>query len=273
MIMSKLQFSQSDKLPLIFIISEKGGVRKTFTAMAVIDYLTIVGIECSIFQIDRQGRLGSAFPTAVTIDLPAVDEFRTNELADGIALSPLDDAIANAHNQAIVVDVGANLDGRLATLAVSAGWDSEVKEANRRVIVLTPFLMDSDSIELASRSARRMRVAFPLAKIIPVACLTTQSFTGFPSPEMKQLFDNGFGMDAFANMIVHPPIYSSALRLVETSGSTPQRYIELDPRTLESKAGMPRAAIRQAQGDIARYVVELREELQRALPFRGQQAR
>jgi hypothetical protein len=259
--------------PLILITSEKGGVRKTFTAMAVVDYLTLTGISTTVFQVDRQGRLGVAFKNVGTIDLPQVDEFRTNELADALALAVLDDAIVENTDTAVVVDVGANLDARVATFAIAAGWESEARELGRDIIVLTPFLMDSDSILLAGRTARRMAVAFPAARFIPVACLTEAQFRGFPSVDMAQTFKEGFGKLAGVEaMMIHPPIYTSALRLVEACGSTPQRFIELDPRSLEPIVGMPRAAIRQAQSDLAHYVVELREGLQRVLPFPGAHA-
>jgi hypothetical protein len=257
--------------PLIFVTSEKGGVRKTFTALAIVDYLTLAGVPARIFQVDSQGRLCSAFNGVTTINLPAVDEFRTNELADALALAPLDNAILEDLNVAVVVDVGANLDARVATFAVSAGWDSEATEAGRDIVIVTPFLLDSDSILLAGRTARRMAIAFPRARFVPVACLSEAKFNGFPSAAMKQTFEDGFGKVAnVESLMFHPPIYTSALRLVEACGSTPQRFIDLDPRSLEPIVGMPRAAIRQAQGDLARYVVELREGLQCALPFRGQ---
>ena len=240
--------------------------------MAVVDYLNAIKVSNRIFQIDSQGRLGSAFQDVATIELPAVDEFRTNELADAMALAPLDDALLEDLSAAIVVDIGANLDARVATFAVSGGWDSEAQEVGRDVVVFTPFLLDSDSILLAARTARRMAVAFPTARFIPVACLTEARFSGFPTVDMKQVFEDGFGKLANTEtMLLHPPIYSSALRLLEASGSTPQRFIDLDPRFLEPVVGLPRAAIRQAQGDMASYVVALREGLQRVLPFRGPQ--
>lgn len=254
--------------PLIFVVSEKGGVRKTFTAIAIIDYLRRAGIQTRNFQIDQQGRLTSAFPDSVTIELPAVSEFRANELADGSAFEPLDEAILTAEGSAIVVDVGANLDVRTADFAVAAGWDSEASENGRDVYVFTPFLLDADSILLASRSARRMKVAFPASKIIPVSCGFQNEFDGFPSPDMADLFIRGFGRAQLEFVMTHPPIFSKALHYLETSGTTPTRFVELDARNLAKHLNTPRVMIKMAQADVAIYIVTMREQLQRVLPFR-----
>ncbi len=257
--------------PIVFVVSEKGGVRKTFTAMAVIDVLHQAGFEVKVFQVDQQGRLGSAYPDVCTIQLPPVDIFRTDELADGRALAPLDEAICNADG-AIVVDIGANLDARVASFSVAGEWGDEADAAGREVFVLTPFLLDLDSVTLAARTAQRMAVAFPSSTIVPVACLTEATFQGFPSREIEQAFVSHFPDETRERLIVHSPLYTGALRLIEGAGVTPQTFVELDARQAAPALGIERAALRQAQGDVARYVHALRTELRKALPFRGQQS-
>jgi hypothetical protein len=256
-----------NRKPLIFVASEKGGVRKTFTSMAVIDVLLANGLGLKVFQIDQQGRLQSAFADVSTISLPPVDIFRADELADGRALAPLDEAISGVED-AIIVDVGANLDARLATFAVAGEWFEEAITAGRDVFVLTPFLLDMDSVTLAARTAQRLLIAFEKATIIPVACVNEPAFQGFPSAEVEGAFVAGFAQDARERLIIHPPLYSSALRLIEGAGVTPQAFVELDAREAAAALGIPRAALRQAQGDVARYVQALRTELHEVFPFR-----
>jgi CobQ/CobB/MinD/ParA nucleotide binding domain len=254
--------------PFVIIANEKGGVRKTATAIVIHDLITRAGIRVAPYQIDQQGRLEQLLPDVISINLPKMAELAIDELADAMALRPLEEALGSNPDVAVLVDVGANLDGRLAVAAAEGDWHGWAIELGRPIYIVIPFLLDPDSVTLASRTLARLEIAFPGAIKVPVASISSSRFVGFDSIVAEQTFKRGFGVDACEeNICVHPLILPATNRMLSISNMTPTIFAQADWRELEKLTTRPRGEIKTAQAHVFEYLDVFQKSLSLFLPF------
>lgn len=241
------------------VVQEKGGVRKTATAVALVDACRQMSVEPHIAQIDQQGRLAALFQNVTSVTVAKADELIESETADAVALGPIEKLLFDDPSRSVVIDVGANLDGRLAAHALASGWHAEL--ARRQVHVLIPFDLTDDSLRLAQRTRARLQVALPGANIVPV----------FSSPNaspqanlgaMETLAKDVFG--SLAQLVVHPRLPPTSLMFLEMLGVSPTRFVDQvgeSPTETAMKLGVTRGEAMIARGAVSTYILALRTQL------------
>lgn len=151
----------------LIIQAERGGVRKTAHAKMVVDIALSLGASAKLFEIDQRSELAAMYPTITThIALPASEAVQEDDHAEIRCLSPVLAALTAPGPALTVVDVGANLDARVAMTMVKAGIAGRAAAAGRSTVFLIPFLPEASSVQAAASSAKRAQLAMPKAKIV-----------------------------------------------------------------------------------------------------------
>jgi hypothetical protein len=256
----------------ILIGNEKGGVRKTSTAIATLDHLIHRGIPVRAAQVDRQARLEAAFPDIglVTIDLPSTDDIRYHDSADSEAFDPLHTLLLGLHDGAVaVVDIGANNVARFCGTAAATDLAHELAKLGIVVIVLIPMTSDGEAVTAGVLTAEKFQVVFPEVRIIPVLCQGGAEFDRLVSDDIQALFDTQFGPSiSRGDVLTHPLLFPTALRMLERAGMSPSHFANLGVAELERVTHEVGAVARQARGEVAKYRAQFRAEINRVMPFR-----
>lgn len=156
---------------IIFIMQEKGGVRKTTSAELIFEYFRSKGFSPKIVQVDNQYKLLKYFGNAVyTCDLPNSLALHQDDMADARALEPLLKTIIHDKPEISIIDVGANRDEKVLDYLLSSGIVDDIEYDNAKIYVFVPFLPDSDTVVLGVKSIRRASVALKTATIVPILC-------------------------------------------------------------------------------------------------------
>lgn len=241
------------------VVQEKGGVRKTATAVALVDAFRQLHFEPGIGQIDQQGRLASLFKNVTSVTVAGSDELVESETADAVALGPIEDLLFGDPKSQVVIDVGANLDTRVAAHALASGWDAEL--AGRQLNVFIPFDLTADSLTLAGRTKARMEIALPSANIVPVFASPNASNLANLGA-LRTLAKNVFG--SLDQLVVHPLIPPTSLMFLEKLGVSPTQFVEqAGESSLEvAKAlGVSRGEVMIARGAVSTYILSLRMQV------------
>lgn len=244
------------------IVQEKGGVRKTATAVALVDACRQLKVEPLVVQIDQQGRLAALFPNVATVTVAKADELVESETADAVAFGPVEAMLFDDPDRCVIIDVGANHDGRLAAHALGSAWDAEL--AGRRVNVFIPFDLTSDSVELAGRTKARMELALPNANIVPVFASPNASVHANLGAIRAQA-ERAFG--SLEGMVIHPRLPPTSLHFVEKLRLSPTQFVEQVGESVSEIArtlGVTRGEAMIARGAVSTYILALRTQL---VPF------
>ena len=152
--------------PAIIVCSEKGGVRKTSSAIMAGEYLRNERFDVQFIQVDEQTRLQALYrETVTTIGLPSPEKMRGDDLADTKALSPVLAALKRSEMAVSIIDVGANFDRRFFEWSVSMELGKSLN-----VVGVIPISSDSESHEGGARTAARFAAAFPHNEMVIVVC-------------------------------------------------------------------------------------------------------
>jgi hypothetical protein len=256
----------------ILIGNEKGGVRKTSTAINLVDHLIHRGITVKAAQVDHQARLEVAFPDIglVTIDLPSTDDIRYHDAADSEAFDPLHKMLLGLCEGAVgVVDIGANNVGRFCGTAAATDLAHELAKLGITVIVLIPMTSDGEAVTGGVEAAKKFEIVFPRVRIIPVLRQGRAEFDKLVSDDIQASFDAQFGSSiSRRDVLKHPLLFPTALRMLERAGMSPSHFANLEVADLERITREVGAVARQARGEVAKYRAEFRAEINRVLPFR-----
>jgi hypothetical protein len=251
---------------IFLFISEKGGVRKSATLIAFLDYLSALVSDFLIYEIDDQTRLRKLFPGRVTtIQLPDIDAVRHDDLADVEALSPLIDQILDRRSPIIAVDVAGSVDARVLETLLKLDIAGAASESGYKVAVFTPFLLEHDAMLLATRSIKRATLVLPDAVIVPVLAETGDRVEDL-SKEQQRL---GKAIEGDRLLIKHPRLLPRALAAVEKTGQSPYRLAEmsLDEATKRFiETGTSRALARGIWSELVTWQDAFRGQFDR-LPF------
>lgn len=259
----------------IFVLSEKGGVRKTATAMRIAAVAMEAGIPVHIVQVDDQSRIEALYPGRVTtIKLPSAEAVRRNDLAEATAFDALLTRLLDTPEGIVVVDVGANYDERVMEFLAAMDYPDESANAGIDNIGIVPMTTEQDAVVLGVRSIRRFGACFPDSRLIVARC---QDGGDFDSLQIKaqQAFDE-FVRPYIANprnVIDLAFLRPRSRQTLERLGCTAEQLASMPSNELVARTGLLRAEARLILADLSECLDAMDAEVARALgPFRGDAA-
>ena len=157
----------------IIIQGEKGGIRKTSMASVMVDIALSMGAAITAFEIDQRAELSALYPGVCQhVIMPETERVQDDDHAEIRVLSPVLKALTAQGAGLVVLDVGANLDARVAVVMAKTGIAGRAASAGRETAFVIPFFLEASSIQSAASSARRAELAMPQAKIQFCLCET-----------------------------------------------------------------------------------------------------
>lgn len=259
----------------IFILSEKGGVRKTATAMRIAAVAMEADIPVHIVQIDDQSRIEVLYPGRVTtIRLPSAEEVRRNDLAEATALDPLLNRLVYTPDGIVVVDVGANYDERVTQFLAAMDYPAESANAGIVNIGIVPMTTEQDAVVLGARSIRRFGACFPESRLIVARCQDGGDF-GSLQAQAQKAFDDVVGpltADPH-NVLDLAYLRPRSRQTLERLGCTAEQLASMSPKELVARTGLLGAEARLILADLSECLDAMDAEVARVLgPFRSEAA-
>lgn len=258
---------------LTIIASQKGGIGKTMTAAAALTCGLLRQLDVHVLELDQQAGLHRRYPDRVeVIQLATAEALREDDVADVRALSPAYERIVSGLGGAprpLIVDIGANLEERTASVLARLELDDDLVEARAAATVLVPVTVDEQAIELAGRTARIFEKVLPSARIILVLNNGFGRFEDLPPQgEVALLALRELGPFAKRFGVVRlPALGRTSARLVTNGDLNLLEIAVASVAELVSAWGEPAALAKSARVDICVWVERAGAALAPALGF------
>lgn len=276
--MTKIETTVASAFPgrkNIFVLSEKGGVRKTATAMRIAAVAMEGGIPVHLVQVDDQSRIEALYPGRVTtIKLPSAETVRRDDLAEATASDPLLTRLLDTPEGIVVVDVGANYDQRVIEFLAAMDYPNESTRAGIDTIGIVPMTTEQDAVMLGVRSIRRFAACFPDSRLIVARCQDGGDF-GSLQIQAQKAFDEVVGplITDPRNVIDLAFLRPRSRQTLERLGCTAEQLASMPPNELVARTGLLRAEARLILADLSECLDAMDAEVMRALaPFRSDTA-
>lgn len=209
-------------------MAEKGGVRKTSLAALLIAMGEAQGFPMEAFEIEGRAELGLLYPDKVKqVVMPATETLHEDDNVEVRTLSPVFTSLLSPSDRLAIVDVGANLDGRLAMGMVHTGMAERLAGSGRATVFIIPFFAEAASIQSAANSGRRAELALPNAKILFCHC---ENGGGAASDSVKSLHDWKNVIQPLIDrhgIMRMPRLTPSVLGALRASKTSPLRFIDM----------------------------------------------
>lgn len=276
--MTKIEAAAAPTLPgrkNIFVLSEKGGVRKTATAMRIAAVAMEDGIPVHLVQVDDQSRIEALYPGRVTtIKLPSAETVRRDDLAEAAAFDALLTRLLDTPEGIVIVDVGANYDQRVMEFLAAMDYPDESAQAGIETIGIVPMTTEQDAVMLGVRSIRRFAACFPDSRLIVARCQDGGDF-GSLQTQAQKAFDEVVGplIADPHNVIDLAFLRPRSRQTLERLGCTAEQLASMPPNELVARTGLLRAEARLILADLSECLDAMDAEVVRALgPFRSDTA-
>lgn len=250
---------------LVFVASESGGVRKTWTAMGVRDVIAGMGYRVRYLEIDEKASASELLPDHQPVVMPSPDDLRMNDVVLNERLAVLRTAVkALEPGTAMVVDLGSNLDKSVFEYALRTRLGALL--ADTTAFVLVPLATGPGQIVAAKRTRERVQLALAGVPVVPVVCGTADAIRRVSPRDAEALkafspdIDRGF----FIQHPTLPPTAAQALGELERRLSV---LASADPQDVESWLGCDDGTGYYLQADYAVAWKYLRESTERCLFF------
>ncbi|MGU3420726.1 hypothetical protein [Methylobacterium sp. D54C] len=256
----------------VFVMSEKGGVWKSSLVCRLVPFLESAGMRVGVVQVDQQPILDIVFPgQVVTVAMPNAARLREDDTADAVALSKLYDALIDTDQDVTVVDVGANLDQRVVSFMASVALHEVLAAAGRAPLGLVPMRPEDEAVELGCRTMRRLPIALPNVRLVPVLCADAErSFPSLGDAAQAQFDAEVAPRMASGDGMYFHRLNPAAVQALGRSGLTAHAFANLTTDELMQRTKLHPAVARQVQGDIIGHVAKIEEEMGRIFgPFCG----
>jgi hypothetical protein len=222
----------------ILVMMERGGSRKSMCAAQIIVIARAFEANVKVVEVEQREELSQLFPkiTAST-QLPGLDQIQDNDQSENVALSPLFRALIAPSEQLTVVDVGANLDGRVFEGMVRMNMATRMSAAGRETCIVIPFYPHIESVKGACRTGRRAALAVPNCKILFCHCETgerlaageiesSEEWTSFIGPMIEK-----------HGLMVMPRLQPSVISAYVASKRDPLSFTEMSDVELAPYSG------------------------------------
>lgn len=256
----------------LFVLSGKGGVRKTATALRIAAVAMEADWPFHIVQVDDQSRVEQLYPGRVTtIRPPSAETVRRDDLAEARAFDGLLAWLLDTPDGIVIVDVGANYDARLLEFLSAMDYPAESATAGIANIAIVPMTTEQDAVMLGVRSIRRFDACFPDSRLIVARCQDGGDF-GSLQAQAQQAFDEVVRPRVAdpKNVIDLAFLRPRARQTLERLGCTAEQMAMMPPREIQLRTGLLRAEASQVLYDLNECLDAMDAEVMRALgPFRN----
>lgn len=252
----------------VFIIAnEKGGVGKSTTALALIDWLTLNSQPPTIIQVDRQKRLENSIGKDVlTIDSDPKAARLAPELETRRFSPMLEKIEVSARRAPVIIDIGAGEVERFTTWAALVDLEEEFMEWQLSCHLIVPFLAESEAIRQAAWSLDRLRSAIPQSTVYLVENQRDGKIsTLHPNSSATQAFEEF--LTSWKNQstnLTFPAIPGNSWRWFETTDCRFIDVVEMSTTETINRTGLPRAEAKITRGDVSQWLVNIFDEFDRA---------
>lgn len=248
----------------IFIIAnEKGGVGKSTTALALIDWLTLNSQPPTIIQVDRQKRLENSIGKDVlTID----SDPKAARLAPELEMrrfSPMLEKIeVSAGRAPVIIDIGAGEVERFTTWAALIDIEEELTEWQLNCHLIVPFLAESEAIRQAAWTIDRLSTVFQQSRLFLVENQRDGKIsTLHPNSSAAHAFEEF--QTSWQSKSIHltlPAIPGNSWRWFETTNCRFLDVVDMSTADTINQTGLSRADAKIVRGDVSQWLVKVFDE-------------
>ncbi|MGB3391011.1 MAG: hypothetical protein WBA88_23870 [Pseudaminobacter sp.] len=260
-------------LPPLFIIvaGEKGGVGKSLTSLALADAYQLNDLPLDVLQVDNQARLSRALGRDVTTIRIDAKLARRDPAAASRAYTPIYAAVEaiGSGSGSVLVDVGANEGTGLAQWLGLVDLASDLEEWKIPVLVVIPFVAESEAIRQAGRTAQLFLDRLPSARLVLVENERDGTISDLhPASDAAKSFTREISpLRRIARSIRMPlieagswrPFEAASCRLIDVAAMPVDKVMEV--------TGLPRAEAKIVRGDVAAFFAEMLERFSGVIVF------
>ncbi len=252
---------------IIIIGTEKGGERKTTLTASIAGFLIEASYSPRIFQVDDQSRLPTYFGDLVTsLGMPDQNKMRRNDLADAEAIQPFSETVFAGEEPYILLDLGANTDGRVMDAFATLEIDQLAEDNGYRVIAFVPMSSDGEAVLLGARTVERIKIALPNSDIVVVRNEDGGQISDLPPAISAKYLEAKDG-----NMeISHPRLLPRVLNTIERATENPWSLPNMRLQEFMKMTSTNFTIARTVLGDIEMWKADLSEAFE-MLEFCGRE--
>lgn len=244
--------------PLLAIVAgEKGGVGKSLTSLAFADIFQLNELPLEVLQIDNQARLSRALGREVTTIRVDPRLARRDPAAASRAYTPIYNAVEKIgpSRTSVLVDVGANEGGGLAQWLGLVDLAGDLEEWHVPVLIIVPFVAESEAIQQAGHTARLLLERLPTANLLLVENQRDGTVAGLhpASDAVANFVKEITPLKRIARTISMPLIEAGSWRPFEAAGCRLIDVVAMPVDRVMAVTGLPRAEAKIVRGDVAAW--------------------
>lgn len=248
--------------PIIVIVAgEKGGVGKSLTALVLADVFHLYERPLSVLQIDRQARLSRALGDQVATIHIDPKLARRDPATAARAYTPIYAAIERAASggPSVLIDIGANEAVGFAQWLGLADLHSDVAQWAIPVLVVVPYLAESEAMSQAARTARLILEQIPTAQLLLVENRRDGAAADLhPASDAAATYQQEImGLVRSARTMVMPLIEAGSWRPFEAAGCRMIDVVAMPIDRIINLTGLPRVEAKIIRGDVAAFFAEM----------------
>lgn len=246
---------------LVIVAGEKGGVGKSLSSLALADIFQLNEKPLRVLQIDNQARLSRALGGEVTTIRVDAKLARRDPAAASRAFTPIYDAVETigSGGASVLVDVGANEGAGFAQWLGLVDLAGDMEEWGLRVLIVVPFVAESEAIRQAGYTARLLLGRLPGAFLVLIENERDGRVADLhPASDAAQAVRREImPLKRLARLVRMPLIEAGSWRPFEAAGCRPLDVVAMSVAQVMEVTGLPRAEAKIVRGDVAAWFAGL----------------
>lgn len=264
--------------PLLAIVaSEKGGVGKSLTSLALADIFQLHELPLHVLQVDSQARLARALGQEITTIRVDAKVARRDPAAAARAYTPVYEAVEKigSSGASVLIDVGANEGAGFAQWLGLVDLAGDLEEWGVPVLTVVPFVAESEAIRQAGQTARLVLDRLPSARLVLVENERDGAIAGLhPASDAVATFAREVApLKRIGRTICMPLIEAGSWRPFEAAGCRLIDVAAMPVTRVMEVTGLPRAEAKIVRGDVAAFFAEMLDAFAGVIEFGGEKPR